>query len=194
LSNFLKEELMEMLEIKLIDIIERQGENKYSLLMLEMDSYRAISITTGFTESWAIIMAIKKMNPERPVTYNLLCNVIRSCGLKFQNLKITNIDNSLFFAKAVFNKEEFDCRPSDGIALAIQNSAPIYISEDILKDYSFLIPIKFRKKIFPQKGIQAIIDKVNWKEEEKQARAKKVSKKFITDMTRELVEYISSRK
>lgn len=182
-----------MKEINLIDIIERQRENKYSLLMVHKKTHRAFAITTGFSEAWAIIVALKNIDSERPSTSNLLYNLTTSFDLKFKRIDITNSSQNLFYAKARFESSEkeevLDCRPSDGIALAIKYGSPMFISSRVLQKFSFRIPFKYWKNPTKHKGINAIIDKVNRKKDAEQLERKRINKTFITDITRELIEY-----
>jgi len=183
-----------MKELKLVDIIERQGENKYTLLMVDPCN-RALSITTGFTEAFAVIMAIKKAKSVRPATFNLLCNVIKEGGFKFIHTHIASVADNIFHANIRLDNNgklfTLDCRPSDGIALALEHSSPIYINEELMNEFSYKVPPDISLTEGKQKGIDAIVNKFNKKDQENKRVLKNATRVFITEMTKEIVEFIN---
>lgn len=184
-----------MKRVKLLDIVERQGENKYSLLFLD-EEQRALIMTTGYNEIWAIVVALKNIKPERPITHNLLNNIVSISGLEVKKVVIGAAKNNVFYGNIHFEskekKHEIDCRPSDGIALAMQNSAPIYIEDEILNEHGTPLPEKYKNARTFEKGINSIITKSLQKQQIISAELQKATKEYISDITLELIDYVHS--
>ena len=77
---------------------------------------------------------------ERPLTHDLLANILRALGAKIDRVIVNDLKHGTYFARLVLSAEnepnhkeiiEIDARPSDCIAMAIQQSAPIYVSLDV---------------------------------------------------------------
>jgi bifunctional DNase/RNase len=85
----------------------------------------------------AIVMFMQGMQRERPLTHDLLANVLRSLGANIDRVIVNDLKRGTYFARLVLSAEnelnqkkivEIDARPSDCIAMAIQQPAPIYVS------------------------------------------------------------------
>ena len=88
----------------------------------------------------AITMFMQGMQKERPLTHDLLTNVLRALGAKIDRVVVNDLKDGTYFARLVLSAEnelkqkkiiEIDARPSDCIAMATQQPAPIYVSLDI---------------------------------------------------------------
>jgi hypothetical protein len=89
----------------------------------------------------AITMFMRGVTKERPLTHDLLANVLLALGGKVQRVVVNELKNSTYFARLIINAEneiqtqrkivEIDARPSDCIALAIQQKAPIFIAKEV---------------------------------------------------------------
>jgi bifunctional DNase/RNase len=88
-------------------------------------------------EANAIALEIEKVSPPRPMTHDLLKNIIGGLGATVDRVVVTELRNDTFFATiwATRNGEPIviDSRPSDAIALAMRTDAPIYVDEEVLK-------------------------------------------------------------
>ncbi len=102
----------------------------------EKDGERSFPILIGIHEAVAIDHRIKGVKFPRPMTHDLLNNIINHLQLTVEYILINKIEDSTFFANIVLYKEnetmEVDARPSDAIALAIRTHAPILVEEEIL--------------------------------------------------------------
>jgi bifunctional DNase/RNase len=106
------------------------------VLLKEKNGQRVMPIWVGPIEFNAIALAMKQVVPSRPQTHDLMINAINAVGCKVARLEIVNIADSTFYAKLCLsgrNNEDItvDCRPSDGIALALRQSAPILVSPEV---------------------------------------------------------------
>ena len=88
----------------------------------------------------AITMFMQGTQKERPLTHDLLANILRALGAKIERVVVNDLKRSTFFARLVLSAEnesqqkkiiEIDARPSDCIAMATQQRAPIYVSIDV---------------------------------------------------------------
>src|ERR1700737_466481 len=110
------------------------GQHVVILKEKETDRYRPIWI--GIYEANAIALKITGITPERPITHDLLANILQSAEMRLKKIQVTSLTNEVFFARlflAVNGKEvEIDSRPSDAIALAGGMTCPIVVSQDVL--------------------------------------------------------------
>ena len=88
----------------------------------------------------AITMFMQGTKKERPLTHDLLANILRALGAKIERVIVNDLKRGTYFARLVISAEnesqqkkiiEIDARPSDCIAMAIQQTAPIYVSLDV---------------------------------------------------------------
>ncbi len=87
----------------------------------------------------AIAMFMRGTAKERPLTHDLIANVFAGLGVKMQCIVINDLKNSTYFARMFLTAEnelgkkilEIDARPSDSIAMAIQQKCPIYVSKHV---------------------------------------------------------------
>ena len=88
----------------------------------------------------AITMFMQGTQKERPLTHDLLANVLRALGAKIDRVVVNDLKDGTYFARLVLSAEnasqqkkiiEIDARPSDCIAMATQQPAPIYVSLDV---------------------------------------------------------------
>jgi bifunctional DNase/RNase len=105
-----------------------------------MDGKRFLPILIGPFEATAIALALEGAPVPRPLTHDLMRNVFETLDAHLEQVVIHDIRESTFFAKLVVRTngelQEIDARPSDGIALALRMSAPIYVSDKIVLEES----------------------------------------------------------
>jgi bifunctional DNase/RNase len=111
--------------------------NKTPVVILkEINGDRYLPILIGMFEASAIEMGIRETPLPRPMTHDLLNNIINHLQLTVEYILINKIEDSTFFANIILYQEgstmEVDSRPSDAIALAIRTHAPILVEEEIL--------------------------------------------------------------
>lgn len=110
----------------------------YALILSESDGNRRLPIIIGTFEAQAIALELESIKPPRPMTHDLLKNIILSYNSKVDKVLINDLNEGTFFAKIHYknNGDELtlDARPSDAIALAIRFNAPIYTNEKVLEE------------------------------------------------------------
>ncbi len=97
-----------------------------------------LPIRIGPVEAAAITAGIDDHKRKRPLTHDLLASVIDSLGGRAISVSIIDVSGTTFFASLQLarpdgSRTEVDCRPSDGIALAIREGIPIYVREQVLE-------------------------------------------------------------
>ena len=97
-----------------------------------------LPIRIGSIEAMAISMGLEGRKQERPKTHDLLNSVIEQLGAKLTGVCIIDVHGTTFYAELMLTTESnrfinIDCRPSDAIALAVRNAAPIFVEEKVLQ-------------------------------------------------------------
>jgi len=113
----------------------------FGLYLREMDGIRRFASNTGWCEWWTIYKLLKKEPVARPMTHAAVANIICSLGAQLESVVVDNWDqNQNFHAKLRLRqgpkRSAIDVRPSDGFALAIVSSVPIFVQESFLLDAS----------------------------------------------------------
>jgi len=106
------------------------------VILRERDADRYLPIWIGPAEAEAIAVRLQDVSVARPLTHDLLRNMIEQLGARVQYILVNDLLNDTFFARIVLevNGEavEIDSRPSDAIALAVRVEVPIYADESVL--------------------------------------------------------------
>ena len=117
------------------------GGGGYALILKEVAGERRLPIIIGSFEAQHIALELEGIKPPRPLTHDLLRNIIENLGFSISYVIINELKDGTFFAKIkmdVGSLDEIDSRPSDAIALALKFSVPIYVSEEVMTEVSFI--------------------------------------------------------
>src|SRR5437763_12713515 len=126
-----------LVEVKIGALIMDPNTNTPIVVLKGMDSETVLPIWVGAFEANAIALEIEKVVPQRPMTHDLLRNVIVECRLTASSLVITDLMENTFYASIELIDENdtpvlLDARPSDAIALALRLDCPIYVEQKVL--------------------------------------------------------------
>jgi len=126
-----------MIEVTIESIrVSLMSQNRIVVLR-EEGGDRFIPIWIGPFEADAITLQLQGMDVPRPLTHDLLKNVIETLGAEVLHILISGLEKNTYFARIVLDVEgdtvEIDSRPSDAIALAVRTSAPIYIADEVMQ-------------------------------------------------------------
>ena len=127
-----------LVQMELVRIIISEINDQQVVFLREVDGARSFPILIGIFEATSIDRRVQGHAPPRPLTHDLLKNVIESLGAEAQDVVITQLIDHTYYAVIRIQREgelvEVDCRPSDAIALAVHYDPhlPIYVSEDVL--------------------------------------------------------------
>jgi len=126
---------MELHKIIISEMMEQQ-----IIMLKEVDGERKFPIVIGSSEAMAIDRRLKGIATPRPMTHDLLANVIESMGGTIDHIEINKLENHTFFAQIHIRQDgqviEIDSRPSDAIALGIATTVPIFVAEHVLDEVS----------------------------------------------------------
>lgn len=109
--------------------------NQPIVLLREREGDRYLPIWVGAAEAAAIAYAQQGVIPPRPLTHDLMVDVIKALGRSLTEVQIVELRDGVFFASLVFdNGTEVSSRTSDGIALALRTGAPIRAGEALIEE------------------------------------------------------------
>jgi uncharacterized protein len=118
--------------------------NQPIVLLKEDEGERYLPIWIGAAEAAAIAFALQGVVTPRPMTHDLMKNLLEEVGVHVQRIEITELREGTYYANINMrmngNAYEISARPSDAIALAVRVEAPIFADEEVLTDASILIP------------------------------------------------------
>ena len=110
--------------------------NMYILLLKEIDGAGTLPIWIGKPEADSIALALGKVATPRPLTHDLVKNIVDGLSVKIVKIVVTEITDNTYYALIYLNdgKKEtlIDSRPSDAVAVALRASAPIYVEDNIM--------------------------------------------------------------
>ncbi|KLO23760.1 hypothetical protein X275_01705 [Marinitoga sp. 1197] len=97
-----------------------------------------IPIWIGACEATYLALAINNQETPRPLTHDLLLNILEKENYFFKKIEITDMKNDIYYSTIYLEKDEdiisFDSRPSDAIILAVKNQIPIYVRDKVVMD------------------------------------------------------------
>jgi bifunctional DNase/RNase len=115
--------------------------NQPIVLLRESAGERYLPIWIGAVEATAIAFAQQGVVPPRPLTHDLLKDVLDATGNELTEIRITEMKDNVFFASLVLaSGVEVSARPSDSIALALRTGSRIVCSEELLDDAGIVVP------------------------------------------------------
>ncbi len=121
-------------------IIINEVHDQHIILLHEVEGDRAFPIVIGTYEVLSIDNRVKGRQWPRPMTHDLICNLIDFLGGDLQDIYINELREHTYFAKLRVKRDgeiiEVDCRPSDAIAVAVTAKVPIYVAEDVIDEAS----------------------------------------------------------
>jgi len=108
------------------------------VLLKTADGNKFLPIWIGHPEAAAILMKLQSQTPPRPMTHDLLSDMLEQLGATISRITVTELRENTFFAQITVTQDgqeiEIDSRPSDAIALAIRAEAPIYAADRVIEE------------------------------------------------------------
>lgn len=114
--------------------------NNHPLVILnDASKKRALPIWIGHAEAQAIARALEGFKAERPLTHDLMINLIKETGYKVHHIEINDLNENTYFSSVILENNTgelvpVDARPSDAIAISLRIECPILISEKVFDD------------------------------------------------------------
>lgn len=120
-------------------------------------SSRIIPIWVGVAEATQLGVALENAKFARPMTHDLMLDALTNLDACVDHVLISDVRGSMFYARLILRQHDrlidLDARPSDAIALALRQNAPLYIEESVLDRASF--PFVYRKREDQKKEMEA---------------------------------------
>lgn len=106
------------------------------VILRDVDGQRVLPIWVGAVEANAVALQIENVVPPRPLTHDLIRNLLTEFGAVLERVVIHDLKDSTFYAYLELKRGDeysrIDVRPSDGLALALRTKAPIYVSLHVI--------------------------------------------------------------
>ena len=110
----------------------------YALILKEVNGLRRLPIIIGAFEAQSIALEMEGIKPPRPLTHDLLKNIMDSLGASLTDVYINELKDGTFYARLSLDTQEVDSRPSDAIALAVRCGVPIYVADKVMDEAGFV--------------------------------------------------------
>jgi uncharacterized protein len=132
-----------MIEMKVAGIALDAITRSPIVLLKDSTDRRALPIYIGQEQARAIMGALEKQKPPRPLTHDLIVNMFTIWNMTLEKVIIHSLQKDTFYAALIVQqgeiKQEIDARPSDAIAIALRTNTPIWVVEEVVADAS--IPV-----------------------------------------------------
>jgi bifunctional DNase/RNase len=126
------------------------------VLLKTVDSNKFLPIWIGHPEAAAILMKLQGASTPRPMTHDLLCDVLGELEAKCTQVAVTELRDNTFFAQVTLSvngrEMEVDSRPSDALAIAVRSGAPIFAAAEVIAESA----IEFEHEVEDQ---EEVVDK-----------------------------------
>jgi hypothetical protein len=133
------------IEVKIRALMMDPNSGTPIIILKDVQSETMLPIWVGAYEANAIALEIEKIAPPRPMTHDLLRNLIVEMGIQVERVVVTSLRDNTFFAVIEMqtsdgNRMVLDSRPSDAIALALRADCPIYVDMEVINASHHTVP------------------------------------------------------
>jgi hypothetical protein len=130
-----------MIEMRIAGIALDAATRSPIVLLKDATDRRALPIFIGQDQARSIINALENQTPPRPLTHDLMVNLLEEWDMTLERVVIHSLQDNTFYALLTVRqgevKKEIDARPSDAIAIALRTDSPIWVMEEVIADASF---------------------------------------------------------
>ena len=128
-----------MIPVKVQKITYYHPNRSYAVILKELDGDRSLPVLIGAFEAQSIAMAMEYMETPRPLTHDLITNLIKGIDANLSAVKIIKLKDGVFYSvldikSNKIGQREIDSRPSDALAIALRMHAPILVSTEIMNE------------------------------------------------------------
>ena len=126
------------IEVKIRALMMDPNSGTPIIILKDVEGETMLPIWVGAYEANAIALEIEKIAPPRPMTHDLLRNLLTELGIQVERVVVTSLRDNTFFAVIEMRNSDgdrmvLDSRPSDAIALALRADCPIYVDMEVIK-------------------------------------------------------------
>lgn len=123
--------------MKIRGLMVDPSTNAPIVILKDVQGDTVLPIWVGLYEANAIALEVEKATTPRPMTHDLLKNLVQGLNATVQRVVVTELKNDTFYAVLWLEQDgesvTIDCRPSDALALALRADCPIFVDEDVLR-------------------------------------------------------------
>lgn len=129
-----------MIPVKVQKITYHPPSRSYAVILKEIEGERRLPVIVGAFEAQSIALALEyNMDTPRPLTHDLVGNIIKDINGKLKAVKITELKDGVFYARLELSGDSFgtcsvDSRPSDALAVALRMEAPILVGLNVMEE------------------------------------------------------------
>jgi len=127
-----------VIEVKVSGVAMDDRHKSPVIILQEKGGERVLPIWIGGSEAHAIMAQLAGKKFQRPLTHDLMVNLIRDLGAQVVRVCVTDLKENTFYAEILLQRNNelmaVDARPSDSIALAVRTGSPIYVAEKLLEE------------------------------------------------------------
>jgi|SRR5581483_2593238 len=141
-----------MIEVKVRGIAIDQDCKQPMVVLTDSEEKFCLPILIGVPEATAIFIQLSEQTIARPMSHDLLKNVIEAMGARVTKVLVNDLNQNTFFARLFLEQAEsgekydLDARPSDAIALALRTGSPIFVAEKVIVAPGVMIVDKEKNK------------------------------------------------
>lgn len=126
-----------MIRMKVTGLTIDPFTNMPIIILKDFEEKMALPIWIGLIEASAIATELEKIQLARPMTHDLLRNILNELDVEVNRVEVNDLADNTFYAKIYLRKDDeeimMDARPSDAIALALRTSSPIYVDKRVME-------------------------------------------------------------
>ena len=139
-NSLVRAEAMNFVEVMVDSIRVSLMSPQRIIILRELDSDRFLPIWIGPFEADAITLSLQELEVARPLTHDLLRNILQTLSADVLRVNITELKDDVFYARIIITVNgrelEIDSRPSDALALAVRVNVPIFVAEEVMEEAS----------------------------------------------------------
>jgi len=134
-----------MIPVEVVGVRIEMPSNQPIVLLKEISGSRYLPIWVGTAEATAIAFSQQGLKPQRPLTHDLLVNILASEKIRLRSVHLTELRDGIFYSDLVLvnengEEQKVSSRPSDAVALAVRVEAPILATNELFEEAGISIP------------------------------------------------------
>lgn len=134
-----------MIPVEVVGVRIEMPSNQPIVLLKEISGSRYLPIWVGTAEATAIAFSQQGLKPQRPLTHDLLVNILASEKIRLRSVHLTELRDGIFYSDLVLvnengEEQKVSSRPSDAVALAVRVEAPILATNELFDEAGISIP------------------------------------------------------
>jgi bifunctional DNase/RNase len=150
---------MDFHAVDVVGVRVEMPSNQPIVLLKEIGGDRYLPIWVGAVEATAIAFAQQGVQPVRPLTHDLMKDLIESLGRRVESIHLTELREGIFYSMInMDDRISISSRPSDAIALALRTGSPILASEELLAEAGIEIPDQSEDEV---EKFREFLDQIN---------------------------------